>query len=223
MSTNDIEALKEFIKGELEARPVIGRLQELIQARTSTAGTRPEEVFTREFFCPVVAKFFYEWVRSDLRLSDDQIRSGLGTEGYANCPGFGFTPARSKKHVFTKSDLIKTSHPVSWLKRSPARLPDFQACPDFAITRPLPFTIVGEVKYFKSGTPDSAIRELYNATRQAVFYLGAFHGAYESAMIVVGDGSRDHAFFRGLELIKPELLARFGADTSIHLVPVKLR
>jgi hypothetical protein len=66
------------------------------------------------------------------------------------------------------------------------------------------------------------MKELYDVARQAVFYLGAFAGSYESAMIVVADGSPGHAFHKGLELVKPELLERFGSTTNVHLVTVTM-
>lgn len=88
---------------------------------------------------------------------------------------------------------------------------------------PLAFSVVGEVKYFASESAESAVRELYDAARQAVFYLSALHNLYESAMIVVADASPKHSFFKGLELSKPELLERFGDETDIHLVVIGLR
>lgn len=216
------ERLKKFIITTLQAQPVLASMEKIIRERTSKAGTRPEEVFTREFLCPTIANFFYETVRSELALSDEAIKSGLGTEGYQNCPRFGFTPARRGKHLFRKSDIILNEPPHSWLRANDSSLPQFQACPDFAIGKPLPFSIVGEVKYFRSGTPNSAVKELYNAARQATFYLGAYGGAYNSAMLVVADASEGYTFFSGLELVKPALLDRFSTETGIHLVPIKL-
>jgi hypothetical protein len=102
------------------------------------------------------------------------------------------------------------------------QLPRYQACPDFAIKHLLCLSIVGEVKYFRSEWPEIAVRELYYASRQAVFYLGALHGEYDLALIVVADASRDHSFLQGLRLIKPELLERFGSGTNIHLLPLRL-
>jgi hypothetical protein len=219
---NDLEYLKRFIVATLQAQPVIKPLEEMIQERTSMAGVRREEVFTREFLCPTIAKFFYDTTRSQSGLSDEAIRSGLGTEGFQNCPGYGFTPARRGKHLFTKSDIIKNTPPKSWMIASSATLSAFQACPDFAISKKLPFSVVGEVKYYRSGTPVSAVKELYNAARQAIFYLGAFRGTYDSAMIVIADASKEHSFFGGMELVRPELIERFGTETGIHLVPIKL-
>jgi hypothetical protein len=221
MQNIGLESLKAFIRTTLEERAVIDPLEKMIQDGSSKAGTRREEVFTREFLCPTIARFFYETARRQLDLTEDSIRRGLGTEGYQNCPGFGFTPARQQRHLFTKSDIIKNDPPKSWLAGT-APLPAFQACPDFAIAKPLPFSVVGEVKYFRSGTPEFAVRELYNAARQAVFYLGAFESTYDSAMVIVADASKDYTFFGGMQMVRPELIARFGAETGVHLVSIKL-
>jgi hypothetical protein len=217
-----LNGLKDFLRDKLQGIPVIQRLERLIQEGTSTAGTRHEEVFTREFLCPAIRIYFYEHVRSEIKMSDEDIKRGLGTEGFKNCPGFGFTPARKKKHLFTKTDIIESKPPVTWFIDSCKPLRDFQACPDFAISTPLPISIVGEVKYFKSGSRNSAVKELYNASRQATFYLGAFHGKYDSAMVVIADASPDYAFHEGLQLVKPELLQRLGDETDIHIVTIKL-
>lgn len=214
MNSFDLESLKVFLRTTLEARTVVGPLEEIIRDRTSKAGTQHEEVFTREFLCPTIATFFYEMAGPHLNLSEDVIRSGLGTEGYQNCPGFGFTPARHERHLFTKSDIIKSDPPKSWLTATTAPLPSFRACPDFAISKPLlPCSVVGEVKYFKkSGKPDTVLKELYNAARQAVFYLGAFHGVYDSAMVIIADASKGHTFLSGMQEVRPELIERFVAQ-----------
>ncbi len=217
------DSLMNYLIRQLCENPVIGQLEKIISERSSKAGKRREEVFTREFLCLYIRKYFYEHVRSELNLSDEEISKGLGTEGYENCKGFGFSPARKRKHLFTKSDIIKSSPPDAWFAKNESRLSPFRPCPDFAISKPLPFSVVGEVKYFKSGSPKKAVKELYDASRQAVFYLGAFHGHYDSAMIVVADASPKHSFLKGLQLVEPGLLERFGAETNIYLLTAGLR
>ena len=218
-----IPKLCDFLLDDLKSQPVLNHLEEFIENKTSTAGVRREEVFTREFLCPSIARYYYEVVRSELDLSDDEIKSGLGTEGFQNCPGFGFTPAQSRTQLFTKSDIIKASPPDSWFKANIKQLSAFQPCPDFAIADPLPISVIGEVKYFSKGSPTLAVKELYNAARQAIFYLGAFQDRYEAALLVVADASPDHSFIRGLELVRPELLARFGPESNVYLVPLGLQ
>jgi hypothetical protein len=221
-SNNWINGLMDFLRENLQGFPIIQELELMIQEGTSKAGKRYEEVFTREFLCKFIRIYFYEHMRSELKMLDEDIKSGLGTEGYKNCQGFGFTPAREKKHLLDKKDILKSEPPSSWFIDNPKSLRDFQACPDFAISEPLPISIVGEVKYFKSGLPDTAIKELYTATRQAIFYLGAFNGKYDSAMIVVADASPKHVFHEALQALKPQLLKRFGEETGIYLLTIKL-
>jgi hypothetical protein len=50
----------------------------------------------------------------------------------------------------------------------------------------------------------------------------AFHGAYDSAMVIMADASKKHTFFGGMRSIRPELIDRFGTETGIHLVPIRL-
>ena len=159
---------------------------------------------------------------SNPNLHIDEMRKNLQMEGFKTVKGFGSTPASKRMHLFTKDRVIKSEPPEEWYLDG-KRLAEYKACPDFAIRHPLlPSSTVGEVKYFKSGSPKHAVQVLYDASRQALFYVGAFTGIYASAMIVVADASRNHAFFEGLKLIRPELLRRFGAETDIHLVPIRL-
>ena len=60
------------------------------------------------------------------------------------------------------------------------------------------------------------------AARQAVFYLGAFPGRYDAAMVVVADASAGHTFHKGRESLKPELIRRFGLESNVRLVTVKI-
>jgi hypothetical protein len=152
-----------------------------------------------------------------------KLRDVQALKGNKRRAGFGFTPASSGGHLFTKSLVLESVYPKQWLASEKKKLSSFQACPDFAIRRPLlPISVVGEVKYFESGSTDHAIGELYNASRQALFYLGRFHKVFDSAMIVVADASPHHAFFEGLKLLKRDLLNRFGPDTNIYLLAIKL-
>ena len=150
----DVQRLLDYIKAQLENRPVRDELERLLGSK-STAGSRREEVFTAEFLCPVLRKFFSEEARGEPNRSDEEIRQGLGTEGYRGRSGFGFTPASRRGHLFTKSLVLEPTFPRAWLKSEQHQLSKYQACPDFAIKKPLLSTsIVGEVKYFASGSTD---------------------------------------------------------------------
>lgn len=218
-----IPAFLDHITQSLESMSILAPLEKFMKDGTSTAGRHSmEELFTREFLCPTMSNYFRETVRAQIGLSDNDIKLGLGTEGFQGCEGYGFSPARRSKHLFTKSDIIKAEPPPSWTDADKT-LPSFQACPDFAIRHPLPFRAVGEVKFFREGSPSSAIKELFNAARQAVFYLGAFIGDYDSAIVVVADASPEHVFKSTLKDMHPELLSRFGDESRVHLAVVRLR
>lgn len=218
-----IQELLTFLKTHIEEDGVLAKIDKYISSNSSSAGSKSrEEVFTREFLCPTMAKFFYVYQREKLGLKNEEIESGLGTEGYKHIDGYGFTPARSKKHFFTKGQVIESDPPQAWFKDSDKSLTSFMACPDFAIRSPLPMNVVGEVKYFHKGSKNSAIKELYNDLRQTMFYLGAFN-EYTDALLVVADASEGHIFNEALSLLREDLLERFGDETNIHLCVLKLR
>ena len=226
MKPNSIDLLERFrtyLEGELQKEGIKAEIEKFREHSTSTAGKSREGIFTKQILWPPIRKFFAEDVRQEYDLSDAQIKSGLGAEGFEHCEGFSFTPASRRCHLFTKSLVIESSPPEAWFAASEKTLATFYACPDFAIRTPLPLSLVGEVKYFISDSPQAAVRELYNAARQAAFYLGAFHDLYQAALIVVADASPNHSFFEGMKLVKSDLLQRFGTETDIHLFAIRLR
>ncbi|MBF0313624.1 MAG: hypothetical protein HQK52_09415 [Oligoflexia bacterium] len=214
-----IEDLSSYLSERLSEKSIKLKIDEFISNGNSSAGkSSREEVFTREFLCPAIADFFYRDFRHKTELSDDQIKSGLGTEGFKHLPSFGFTPARKKKHFFTKNDIIRNEPPGSWYSSNPDKAKSFQACPDFAIRSPLPFNCIGETKLLTKGTSKEAITELYNASRQALFYLGAFAPDYTNALLVMADMTPNQVLKTALEEdLNKSILDRFGDETNIHL------
>lgn len=187
----EINDFLAFVKSDLENQNIPSKLNEIVRKKTSTAGKSPEGVFTREFLCPTIYKYFSTHIRENLSLKDCEIQSGLGTEGPQHTPGFGFTPIRQRKHIFTKSDIVKPNPPQSWFDEPSKEPTNYQACPDFSIRTPLPFSALGEVKYFRKGNIDTAMREFYNDVRQVSFYLGAFRQEYESGILIIADETPD--------------------------------
>lgn len=217
-----IERLCAYLKSEIETKEVLACIESFIQDATSTAGTKSrEEIFTREFLCPSLLKFFNQELSGQIDLTNNEIEEGMGTEGYKNVDGFGFTPARKGKYFFTKGQAIASDPPEAWFKSSNKKLTSYMACPDFALRSPLPMSVVGEAKYFTKDSKETAIRELYNDIRQCMFYLGAF-SEYTDALLVVADASKKHTFANCLNLLEDDLLKRFGSETNIHLCIIKL-
>lgn len=222
LSYDYLDGLKGFLRKQIEGQSILEPLERMLKAKSSTAGSVRENVFTREFLCPAIAKFFYEECFASLNLPEKEIEKGLGAEGHRHCKGFGFTP-NGTAHLFHKGDVIRPTPPKEWLVDG-EQLTGKSPWPDFAIRFPLPLSVVGEVKLFAKKSPSSAIQELYDAARQAIFYLGAFRGHYhyEDALLVVADVTENRVFTEGLARVKLGLLDRFGQRTGIHLLTLSL-
>lgn len=215
----EINDFLSYIHSELMNKNISKKLDEMIVKKSSSAGSSSkEEIFTREFLCPTISTYF----NSNISLRPDEIRTGLGTEGYQNAPGFGYTPARKERHFFTKNEFVKTNPPPVWFKDHPKSPARFQACPDFAIRAPLPFSALGEVKYFKKGGGEAAKRELYNGIRQATFYLAAYRKEYDSVLLIIADESEDKAMAKCIENLHPDIKSRFGTETGIFILVINL-
>jgi len=222
VTTVPIKGFKDFLETRFQNVPVVEPVNEL--ARIGKPSTERENVFIREFLGPAIREFF-----RGHGFTAEQVKEGLSVEGLANSPGFGRTPARKAKHLFTKENVTHSTPPKAWLRTSDERLTQCQACPDFAIRNSLlELSLLGEVKYLTSTSPRAAVRELYNASRQAVFYLGAFRGAsdpttYDSAMVILADASRKEALTEGRALLKEQLFSdRYGPETGIYFVHITL-
>jgi hypothetical protein len=216
-----INDLCNYLIRTLDENPIKADIDTASVEGTSSAGTNREEIFTRDYLCPSMREYFRVEARSMLNLADDEIDKGLGTEGFTKCDGYSFTPAKMTRHILGKGDLAEPMPPSDWLKSGPDKLRNYQPCPDFAFHDPLP-RVVGEVKYFMGGSQDKALRDFYTVVKEAVFYLGVFNGVYDAALIVVADASEDSAMHKILDIIKPELLARFGDDSGIYLSIVRI-
>jgi hypothetical protein len=219
---SEINKFLSFLKSNLENQNISSKLDEMMIKKSSTAGsTSKEEVFTREFLCPTIHNYFSSYIRQSLSLSDEDIKRGLGTEGFQNAPGFGYSPARQLRHFFTKSDFVKSSPPQGWFDQT-KQPPKYQACPDFSLRSPLPFSAIGEVKYFRKGSVDAAMKELFNDLRQAAFYLGAYRKDYDSAILLIADETPGKTMEKCVAKLHPDILSRFGEETGIYLVVISL-
>ena len=125
----DIQRLSDYIKNQLENHSVRDDLEALVLSGKCAAGKSREGVFTAEFLCPVLRKFFNEEVRAGLSQSDEEIQQCLLVKGYKGQSGFGFTPASRRAHLFTKSLILEPTYPTAWLKAEKQPLSKYQACP----------------------------------------------------------------------------------------------
>ncbi len=172
--------LMNFLKKELTKSPILPKLQDIIAKNLTSAGPE-EDVFTSEFLCPAIFKYFDKVVRHSLNLTDEQIKKSLGREG--NVPNFGFSPYRNANpHLFCKDDFFKQKPPAGWHIGYQGKLPPYRSSPDFAIKDPLPLRIMGEVKFISenSGKP---IMEFYKAVREGIYYLSTFRFQYDRMLL----------------------------------------
>ena len=214
-----IKSLLSFVTSQLSKPGTLANHRALVESGESKAST-PEEIFTKDFLCPEIAKYF-EGRGEKLGLTASEIQHCLGSEGHGTTPGFGFTPA-SDDHFFTKDQFVKKTPPDSWLESS--RLSKNRAYPDFAIRAPLlPCSLVGEVKLIRSGSKNSALACIHEAARQSLFYLAAFKGEYSAAVALIADASDGSLLHDAVDVINPEILGRFGEKSSVYLCCVNLR
>lgn len=216
-----IKDLSNYLIETLDGNPIKFDIEKASVEGTSDAGKDLEGIFTKDYLCPTMRDYFMVKARPMLNKSNAEILAGLGVEGFTKCDGYSFTPAKKTRHILGKGDMSELMPPADWLKSRPDKLRDYQPCPDFAFYDPLP-RVVGEVKYFRGGNEQKALKDFYAVVKEVVFYLGAFHGIYDAALIVIADASEDSAMYNMLDIIKPELLARFGNDSGIYLSIVRI-
>lgn len=203
-----IKDLSEYLIKTLDGNSIKGDIETASIEGTSSAGGDLEAIFTKDYLCPAMRDYFMVEARSELDSNDDEIDKGLGVEGFTKCDGYSFTPAKKTRHILGKGDMSEPMPPADWLKSGSKTLRDYQPCPDFAFFDPLP-KVVGEVKYFRGGNEDKALKDFYAVVKEVIFYLGAFHGVYEAALIVIADASEDGAMYNMVGRLKSKLLARF--------------
>jgi hypothetical protein len=107
---------------------------------------------------------------------------------------------------------------------NPEKLTNYRSYADFGVRHPLPVSLVGELKYeYKIKSRDSAVKALYEVTRQCVFYLGAFGDEYDCAVGLVADATDNHIIYETFAMLPEALRDRFGERNRLHLMVVRIR
>ena len=216
--TVTIDELISYLQNQLCGKGLVEELYEIMRTGNTTASKESrEEVFNREFLSPAIADFFFTHVRRELSLSDAEIGKGLGTEGSGNCSRFGFSPSSISNHIFTKDQVLKSIPPEDWFFEKDRDVRPLRSYPDFALREPLPLSVVGEHKAYWGTSKKEAVKNVFEAAKQVVFYQGALGVNYKDGMIVVTDLSQADIVNEALKDVRPEILSRFGEQTRIHL------
>lgn len=90
-------------------------------------------------------------------------------------------------------------------------LPALAPCPDIALKAPLPFTAVGDVKYFRGHkTQEQVLNELHQAVKEIFFYYAAMNlgrkvPVYENGLLIIADATNDQTVLKCIRGANPGL------------------
>ena len=179
----------------------------------------PEAAFLNRWVAPALN----EQLRAE-GLSESEARAALLTESYAALKTISKGPAaRPVAFPFDKKMSIAPGSIYDrWAGRTGAQ-PFTQPYPDLAV-RCKSYQIVIEGKYFRSGSPKYAERQLVTAIHEALFYLGvpeiSARGrdwGYKYACLVAFDASPDATLLAAWNYLKGTR-AMFWDCANLHVV-----
>jgi hypothetical protein len=175
-------------------------------------------------FYNFAAPQIFELGKSTANLTEDEMRRAF------RCVYYGKFPELSASNVFRKS-----GHPFSkkwglspnkimeaWRKPPTSNTPANQAWPEAALSRPFPFKILFEAKYFEGDSAESAQNELVSAIYEAVFYRGlppSDEWGYEFACLLAYDVSTGAHLKTAWESITSKRL--FWDDANVFVMIVR--
>jgi len=171
----------EFLKGLgraiLQGTPspsaMVTEIRRIVAAAKSSDKEKhlrlPEAAFLNRFVLPVLHLYLHE----QAGLTAMQAKEALLNEYHRSMPEVSSrSPIRATRHPFTKI-LGANAETIYRQWKDPKKNYGLtQSAPDFALQKPFPHSIVFEGKYFASGKPDFAARQLVTDLYQAFFYRG---------------------------------------------------
>ena len=185
-----------------------------------------EEIFTSVFLTKEIARFhLYSHFRDSFDLSDEEICTGLAYEGWKQ-DGMEHFSSSPIIDVGFKTILSKsaTGWKGSWGRQSATGgLPYLAPCPDIALKPPLPFTAVGDVKYFRGDkTEDEIFKELHQAVKEVFFYyavmnIGRDDPFYKNGLLIVADATTDQNVMKTINNAMPGLADRLFNTPGFYM------
>jgi hypothetical protein len=181
---------------------------------------RAEDAFLNYYAIPIISRH----MQTVDGIGECQAAKALLCESYRHMPEGSQTPARTKRHPFTK--IVGTT-PSSIIAQWTGKVPLIQACPDFAFREPFPFKIVFEGKYFETGGRVRAKTELAVNIYQAFFYRGLPYvppkGSspawdYEFACLLAYDASDDGSLKRAWDDLGTEVKRGFWDGANVYVM-----
>ena len=186
-----------------------------------------ESVLANSFVVPALKNYFLgDDFLARYKLNLEEAKRGLAIEYRDRAKDGLKTPQRKLPHLLNKGEAFQESPPECWFDLSQTAKTRL-ASPDFAIKSPLPFNLIGELKLFKGHSRAEAERAIFQTIREVVFYLGAYCGEYEGAIIVAGDASSGQYLCEAWDLFSKSMAHALGVQSGIFgcvvPIPTKLK
>jgi hypothetical protein len=185
-----------------------------------------EEIFTSVFLANEIAGFHLSPAfRGSFELSISEIQTGLAYEGW-NQPDMIHFDSSPTVSVGFKAVLSKgaNSWKGSWgRKDASGGLSPLAPCPDISFKAPLPFTAVGDVKYYRDGlTLDHLLNGLHQAVKEVFFYYSALNIGmevpfYENGFLIIGDATPGHLVMEAVRSANPGLEDRLFNTPGFYM------
>lgn len=166
-----LSGLEEHLNGNIPCPlKAVEEIEAVVKQAKASEQDRAKRGHEGAFLNHFVARPLYEFVMRELGLSAEEACSAFLSESYRSLPGIASgTPARSRKHPFTKVTKVSPGGVIArWKTHNPLT----QSCPDIALRSPSPYTIVFEGKYFRKGGRQAAETALVDGIYQSFFYRG---------------------------------------------------
>lgn len=171
------EFLQGFSKAILKSSPRAADMEPEIRRIVAAAKTNaqekhrrlPESAFLNTFVLPVL----HRYLRDGAGLTADQAKEALLNEYHRSMLAISCrSPIRAKRHPFKKVLGAGAESIYRQWTNKDQNYGLAQSCPDFALGKPFPHSIVFEGKYFASGSQAYAAKQLVTDIYQAFFYRG---------------------------------------------------
>lgn len=211
-----LEGLRESFTSKLPANEVKQKMQEYERGakRINPTLVQRETYFSNTFVVPAIHSYLCKFACT--QAPSDACRAFLA-EGYVNFKEIASgSPMSAFKHPFKKQFNAVSNIAKSWWSSS-KESPLCNACPDFALSSPCPYKVVGETKYFWKGGIEAAKTELVRGIYQCFYYRG-LPWDYEYACLLAYDASDNGSLTEAWRTVDPRVKAACWNSANIFVM-----
>lgn len=223
---NFLRGLQKYLNERLKSDAVRRKLHEYAATvkrdKPNLKDVSHEALFSNNLVVPAIHEHLSSLV--------SDARQALLAEGYANFRQMASgSPASSLRFPFTKQFSAVGKIVQSWWNGSGESIQN--ACPDFALHAPSPYTVVGEAKYFRKGGVEAAKTELVRGVFQCFYYRGLPRipgnksrpaWDYDYACLLAYDASENGSLVKAWEAVDPKVKVACweGANIFVMVLPL---